>query len=557
MRIREVSHKAEQLIDTGERAREQLAFFGHAVEEAGLVLARANVELQHALQKGEEGESIGDMDGALARVYTAQRLLDAAERGYREAITKLEQINQDKQETLHTLERYTDHEIANLTKWEALQEKQFGSNVNTFIADLVSRMNTGEAAKDRLLQSMGQSARGRRFSAAGVAGTAGLSWASSSHTGEVSPVEPRMRRPSEEVQLDYILKSYDIFNNPRLTRSEKLQALREERMHMLVGMSALSGDSEQQPVRKRGVDKDTFNRVSNRREVYSTLLDEEGVLAHSDESKLDFGSEVTVKLASFLKIHSFDASPYKGVACRGQGSLPLKELISRAAKSPSARRKLTDRYNFRGMVETGGMRGYVTGNPRIPDKLVYTQGDNKKGWEQTCGIAQAANVLRYFSIDTNEEELCELFDKHGYCVSKLFNKSLSGGTTAGAIAAGMSKAGAPAHYSHNLKPEDLASLVESNRGVIVGVNAGFLWGEYEPGGDSIGSGAANHAVSISATVRHHKTGDLIGFVINDTGRDSPSDKERVISLLDFYGAYDVPGNAAIVTDHEMPQGGQS
>lgn len=170
MRIREVGQKAENLIEQGEQAKRQQVYYQQAAANARSQMMAAYAMIDAASETDEDGNPRGDPTAARAMLYAAQAQLASAERGITDAARRLEGINRDKQDTIGEIERYTDGQRSNYAKLQELQTKRFSGNANAFIADLAARMNMGEAARDRLLQSLGQSPSGNRFSPGMVSG---------------------------------------------------------------------------------------------------------------------------------------------------------------------------------------------------------------------------------------------------------------------------------------------------------------------------------------------------------------------------------------------------
>jgi hypothetical protein len=110
--------------------------------------------------------------------------------------------------------------------------------------------------------------------------------------------------------------------------------------------------------------------------------------------------------------------------------------------------------------------------------------------------------------------------------------------------------GLASHYDYKVSEENIAALVESGRGVIAGVNAGYLWGSH-PSSSAYGDGNANHAIQIIGTGRDRSTNEINGFFINDTGRGLKSDQRRWIPIDDFRDAYNVQRSAIISTDRQI------
>ena len=170
MRIREVGQKAENLIEQGEQAKRQQVYYQQAAANARSQMMAAYAMIDAASETDEDGNPQGDPTAARNMLYVAQAQLASAERGIADAECRLEGINKEKQDTIGEIERYTDGQRSNYAKLQELQTKRFAGNANAFIADLAARMNMGEVARDRLLQSMGQSSLGNRFSPGMVSG---------------------------------------------------------------------------------------------------------------------------------------------------------------------------------------------------------------------------------------------------------------------------------------------------------------------------------------------------------------------------------------------------
>lgn len=173
MKIEDIKRKGEGLLEQGETLKQRRAQCAQRVASAAADLAAARAAMNAALEKtDEDGNPTGDVSGAQARVGAMQSALSAAEAELRSVTDAIERIEREKLDAVSELGRYNEAERRNLSVLEQLQRQRFGGNVSAFIADLVARMNAGEEMRDRLLQSIGQSGEGRRYSA-GAAGGAG------------------------------------------------------------------------------------------------------------------------------------------------------------------------------------------------------------------------------------------------------------------------------------------------------------------------------------------------------------------------------------------------
>lgn len=174
MKIRELTKKAENLIEQGENAKQRQVHYQQQANLARAQVMSAYAKLEAAASEtDEEGNPSGDVSSARAEVYAAQVLLETAESGLAEANQQLEGIGRRKMDAVHEIERYQAVEESNMSKLAELQRKRFGTNANAFMADIAARMNSGEQARQQLLHSMGLSAAGKTYSASGAVGSGG------------------------------------------------------------------------------------------------------------------------------------------------------------------------------------------------------------------------------------------------------------------------------------------------------------------------------------------------------------------------------------------------
>lgn len=164
MKIRELTQKAENLIEQGENAKQRQVHYQQQANSARAQVMSAYARLEAAASEtDEEGNPTGDVSGARAEVYAAQALLESAEAGLAEANQQLEGIGRRKMDAVHEIERYEAVEEGNMSKLAELQSKRFGANASAFMADLAARMNSGEQARLQLLTSMGIAATAKTY----------------------------------------------------------------------------------------------------------------------------------------------------------------------------------------------------------------------------------------------------------------------------------------------------------------------------------------------------------------------------------------------------------
>lgn len=171
MKIRELTQKAENLIEQGENAKQRQVYYQQQANSARVQVMSAYARMEAAASEtDEEGNPTGDVSGARAEVYAAQALLESAEAGLAEANQQLEGIGRRKMDAVHEIERYEAVEEGNMSKLAELQSKRFGANASAFMADLAARMNSGEQARLQLLTSMGIAATAKTYSSGGKTG---------------------------------------------------------------------------------------------------------------------------------------------------------------------------------------------------------------------------------------------------------------------------------------------------------------------------------------------------------------------------------------------------
>ena len=89
----------------------------------------------------------------------------------------------------------------------------------------------------------------------------------------------------------------------------------------------------------------------------------------------------------------------------------------------------------------------------------------------------------------------------------------------------------------------IANLLKGGRGVIIGVNAGRLWGDSA----YLDNGGVNHVVTVTGVACDTATGAINGFYIADSGRGMVSDMTRYLSIADFRADANVPNAYSIYT----------
>ena len=582
MRIREVGQKAEKLIEQAEQAKQQQVYYQQAAANARSQIMAAYAMIDAASETDEDGNPQGDITAARNMLYIAKAQLASAERGIAEATQRLEAVNREKQETIGTIERYTDGQRSNYAKLQELQTKRFAGNANAFIADLAARMNLGEVARDRLLQSLGQSPHGIRFSP-GTVSTQGVHGSTSSNPHVTSRSNAQETQYGsdyfsvntmtrmERAQYEYIRRANTIFNHPHMSARQKREALVAERARAQSEFRLIQEATESVPVKILTPGGSSGTKLINKQERYDQLHSEynseiQRILNDnfwSDAQKQIMIYELNHQYSDTLKSEGLvseqnplgvgrggftlfgrekiDITQYHGIDSSKIQKPGITKVPAAVGNTAEMKERICNHPKFAGMVECNNRQGYVfCMNDSKLNNLAYTQGNNSFAMSETCGLKQSVNVINAAGYYMTEDGMVRVALEDGLCDS-------AGRATPGQIAALLSDNGVPAHYDFGINAQEIANLLENGHKVIVGVNAGYLWDSIE----CQQSGAANHAISVIGTVRDRYTLEVIGFFINDTGRSRLEDQKRLISISKFHQIYDVPGSAAIVTDNPI------
>lgn len=196
----------------------------------------------------------------------------------------------------------------------------------------------------------------------------------------------------------------------------------------------------------------------------------------------------------------------------------------------------------------------VSGNPEQAARFVDSvQGDEIRGASGTCGLTSISNICRLSGLDVSEGMVTAYAIENGLCEVDPWSPASTGGITGTQAVELFGACGIDAHLekAESFGIEELAQVIESGRGVMVGVDAGVLWDD--PGCSSYtayGQIYANHYITVTGSARDAATGEVVGFYICDSGRGLQSDACRYISAEKFSLAYNasVYGADAVITN---------
>jgi len=190
-----------------------------------------------------------------------------------------------------------------------------------------------------------------------------------------------------------------------------------------------------------------------------------------------------------------------------------------------------------------GQSVLVYGYPKR-NELDYMQGDAVQNYQGTCALTAIANLITQTGRPTSESQIINLAIQNNWALN---NPSLPawqlGGSNAIQQRAILDSYGIRNDVVMGYNESGIANLVCSGRGVILGVNAGQLWGDSAYNGN----GSVNHAVTLTGAVYRETDGTLMGFYITDSGRGMVSDMTRFVDVEMFRNAVNVTGSYAIYT----------
>ena len=190
-----------------------------------------------------------------------------------------------------------------------------------------------------------------------------------------------------------------------------------------------------------------------------------------------------------------------------------------------------------------GVNILVYGYPKAFE-LDYMQGNAVAGYKGTCALTAIANLGTQASQPLSEADVVQRAIDNKWAVTDAATTDYQRGRSnyVGQQALLDSygiRNGRVAGYDE----QAIANLLKGGRGVIIGVNAGRLWGDSA----YLDNGGVNHVVTVTGVACDATTGAINGFYIADSGRGLVSDMTRYLSVADFRADANVPNAYSIYT----------
>lgn len=185
----------------------------------------------------------------------------------------------------------------------------------------------------------------------------------------------------------------------------------------------------------------------------------------------------------------------------------------------------------------------VYGYPKAFE-LDYMQGNAVAGYRGTCALTAIANLGTQASQPLSEADVVQRAIDHKWAVTDAAVSDYQrGGSNYLGQQALLDSYGIRNGRVTGYDEQAIANLLKGGRGVIIGVNAGKLWGDSA----YVDNGGVNHVVTVTGVACDATTGAINGFYIADSGRGMVSDMTRYLSLADFRADANVPNAYAIYT----------
>jgi Ca2+-binding RTX toxin-like protein len=185
----------------------------------------------------------------------------------------------------------------------------------------------------------------------------------------------------------------------------------------------------------------------------------------------------------------------------------------------------------------------VYGYPKAYE-LDYMQGNAVAGYKGTCALTSIANLATQANQALSEAQVVQKAINNSWCVtSNTATDYQRGGSNYIGQQALLNSYGIKNGIIMGYNEQAIANLIKGGRGVIIGLNAGKLWGDNA----YVDNGGVNHVVTVTGVACDATTGAINGFYIADSGRGLVSDMTRYVSIADFRADANVANAYSIYT----------
>lgn len=206
-----------------------------------------------------------------------------------------------------------------------------------------------------------------------------------------------------------------------------------------------------------------------------------------------------------------------------------------------------------------GEKVKTTGGVHAFKDLNHQQGNEVPEFQGTCGLCSVQCVGNQFGVTndqgsplTESDVVNKAKDNRPPLCTTDNIPSENGGTNPFQQQELLSQYGIPSKVKVSENIDSLAKEVEGGKGVIAEVNAEMLWGNEPVGGLNMFP-KYDHAVTVTDTARNPQTNELLGFFINDSGKNPNGiGSGRFVSKDDMLALWQNAGGFCVVTDKPYP-----
>ena len=196
---------------------------------------------------------------------------------------------------------------------------------------------------------------------------------------------------------------------------------------------------------------------------------------------------------------------------------------------------------MRGSID--GRATWIYGDPKAYP-LDCQQGNAVDGFLGTCGLVVIANIMAQSGASVGEAEvIARAIANRWATIDEAAPAAIRGGSTSVDQCNLLDSFGIANDLLAGFKPEAIANLIRSGRGVLLAVESGVLWNK--PG--HVRDGVPDHAVTVTGYAASAVDGTLQGFYIADSARGWISDMTRYVALADLTAAADMPAAYCVYT----------
>lgn len=142
--FREIGKKAEELIEQGREADQNIQRCQASVAMANNAVASARRDLEAASSTDEEGNPAGDVEQARARLAVAQNQLAHSQQRLNAARGEANRVRQEKNAHVQEIERHNQTERSNLQKLRQLKANAFSGDSVALTEGIAQRLNEAE-----------------------------------------------------------------------------------------------------------------------------------------------------------------------------------------------------------------------------------------------------------------------------------------------------------------------------------------------------------------------------------------------------------------------------